>query len=439
MTMGIKNDSASVQAKGNANWFGVAEMLQTGLYNEAARFLLQELEMSEKNGNDTLTGILATMHEICLDCSQLQDEMAWRQRAQQGAQERIAELNNQIHELFGRIRGVGEESPPQTSQANPNDKPREMMEFGATLPPENDLGFWQRFQNLLIEWRGASHSGSQNNSQPLPDHLETKPGTVADQAKNIPEHSFTINCLGFFRVYRNECVITNWHSLKGQSILKYLVAHHKTPVCKDVLMETFWPNADPESARRNLHQAIYSLRQTFKRVGPGFQPIQFEKECYLLNPEIPLSLDFQEFELSAEIGRQLEASGRRDKAAAAYQRAEAFYLGDFLQEDPYEDWIIPMRDQFHRTYLDLTERLSGYHWQQADYEAVIELCQKILAKDNCNEKAHRRLMQCYQNQGQCGLAIRQYRRCSEILKNELDVSPSVETRSLFDKITRACA
>jgi len=241
------------------------------------------------------------------------------------------------------------------------------------------------------------------------------------------------------RVSRNGQIITHWHSLKGQSVFKYLVAHYGTPISKDVLMDVFWPDADPESARRNLHQAIYSLRQTMRRGEPNFQPIQFENECYLLNPEIDLWLDSEVFARNAQEGRQLEASGRQDEADVAYQRAEELYLGDFLEEDLYEDWTRPARERYRNAYLDLVDRLCERHWRKGNYPAVIELCGKLLAKDNCNEKAHRRLMQCYQIQGQHGLAVRQYRLCVDFLKDELGVSPSAETRNLLNKITQACA
>ncbi len=262
-------------------------------------------------------------------------------------------------------------------------------------------------------------------------------GIKDSSASDQPANSLTINCLGRFRVYLNDRVITHWPSLKGQAILKYLVAHHGTPISKDVLMDVFWPDADPESARRNTHQAIYNLRQILRRGEPDFQPIQRENERYQLNPEINLRLDFEEFTRNVQLGRRLQASGRWDEAAAAYRCAEELYLGDFLEDDRYEDWASPMREKYRSLYLDLVDRLNEYNWQKGDYASVIELCQKMLAKDNCDEKAHRRLMQCYQNQGQRGRAIRQYQRCVEVLKHELDVSPSAETQSLFDKMVLA--
>jgi len=390
MIIGAKNTSTAVQpAKIQTDWGIVSEMLDAGRYDEVAELLRQAQELSEKTGHHALSDVLAATRQICLVCSQLQNEMERHRRAQKDARDRECELKRQVLDLFDSARKIS----------------------GETLP---------------LRSKEAEREGSVNN-----------PPRAG--GRHLSSASLTAYCLGMFRIYRNDQIISQWHSLKGQSIFKYLVAHHGTPIPKDVLMDVFWPDADPESARRNLHQAVYSLRQTMRRGEPNFQSIQFENECYLLNPEIDLWLDSEEFARNAQAGRQLEASGRLDEAAAAYQRAEEFYLGDFLEEDLYEDWTGPIRERYRNAYLDLVDRLSDHHRRKGNYPAVIELCGKLLAKDNCNEKAHRQLMRCYQTQGQLGLAVRQYRLCVDFLKNELGVSPSAETRNLLNKITQVCA
>jgi DNA-binding SARP family transcriptional activator len=133
--------------------------------------------------------------------------------------------------------------------------------------------------------------------------------------------SLSILCLGPFRVYRDKHMIGDWHSLKGLLILKYMARHHKTPVAKDVLMDVFWPEADQEVARRNLHQAIYNLRQMLRRGQPDFRPILFENDCYLFNPEIALNMDFEAFERHVQTGRRIESAGRSPEAFAEYKLA----------------------------------------------------------------------------------------------------------------------
>ncbi|MBE9508352.1 MAG: tetratricopeptide repeat protein [Chloroflexi bacterium] len=88
-------------------------------------------------------------------------------------------------------------------------------------------------------------------------------------------------------------------------------------------------------------------------------------------------------------------------------------------------------------YLDIADRLSEYYVGQGEYTAAIALCRKILARDNCREEAHCRLMRCYLAQGQRHLAVRQYQTCVEALKEELDLAPSEETVALYRRIIAA--
>jgi DNA-binding SARP family transcriptional activator len=235
-------------------------------------------------------------------------------------------------------------------------------------------------------------------------------------------------------VYQDDQLVTDWDSLKARSIFKYLVVHRGTSIIKDVLMDVFWPDAGPEAARRNLHQAIYSLRNTLRQRQPDYAHILFRDDCYLLNPEMPIWLDLEEFEEHIQAGKRLERSGRLSEAMAQYGIAEGLYQGDFLEEDPYEDWPGLQREQSRQAYLSIADRLSAHYAQQGEYTPAMALCQKVLVKDNCCEKAHRRLMQCYLAQGQRHLAVRQYQACVEVLKEEFDLQPSEETVALYHHI-----
>jgi DNA-binding SARP family transcriptional activator len=201
-------------------------------------------------------------------------------------------------------------------------------------------------------------------------------------------------------------------------------------------MELFWSEAEPEAARRNLHQAIYSLRQTLKQDYPDYQPVLFEHDGYLLNPEVDLWVDYVEFEHQVQAGRWLERAGRPVEAAKEYSLAEVLYRGDFLEADVYEDWTQGQREYLRQTYLDFSDRLSDYYLQQGQYPKVLQLCQKVLKLDNCYEAAHRRLMHCYLAQGQRHLAVRQYHSCVQILRTELETPPLPETRALYDECIR---
>lgn len=258
------------------------------------------------------------------------------------------------------------------------------------------------------------------------------PPHSSTQQPGLP--SLAVYCLGQFQVYQDEQLVENWSSRKGSSVFKYLILEHPAPVGKEILMDTFWPDSDPDSARRNLHQAIYSLRQTFRGEQQEFHHIWFKNDCYSLNPNMETWIDFREFQKCIEVGRRLDKDGHLAEATEQYGTAEGLYQGDFLEEDLYEDWPILQREQLLNSYLSLVDRLGELYLQDHQYPSVIHLCHKVLARDKCYEAAHRRLMQCYLAQGLRHLAIRQYQTCIRALREEVDIEPSEETVTLYKHI-----
>ena len=248
--------------------------------------------------------------------------------------------------------------------------------------------------------------------------------------------TLAVYCLGPFRVYQGDRPVENWSSRKGLSIFKYLVVNHPTPVSKEILMDTFWPDADAEAARRNLHQAIYALRQALRTKGSEIQHILFEKDRYAINPAIQVWLDFKEFEIQVRIGQRLEKSRALDEAMSAYGIAEGLYQGEFFAEDLYEDWLQAPRQNLSQTYLTLAHRLAQYYYERGEYAAAIALSRRILTIDSLQEEAHQTLMRCYLAQGQRHLARSQYQICVQALKTQLDLPPSPETQAIFREIAR---
>jgi DNA-binding SARP family transcriptional activator len=203
-----------------------------------------------------------------------------------------------------------------------------------------------------------------------------------------------------------------------------------------MLMNVFWPDVEAEAARRNLHQAIYSLRQTLRREDKDFQHILYENDRYFLNPKMTTWIDCEEFENHAQAGQRLEVTGQSTMAIAEYSVAESLYQGGFLIEDVYEEWANPRRERIKNLYLHVADRLSHHYMQREEYSAALVLCQKILSQDNCHEASHRRIMRCYLAQAQRHLAIRQYQTCTQVLSEELELAPSPETTALYQRITK---
>jgi DNA-binding SARP family transcriptional activator len=240
--------------------------------------------------------------------------------------------------------------------------------------------------------------------------------------------------LGRFRVIQNDQPIDDWHGSKGKSIFKYLISRREQSVAKEVLMELFWPGADPDAARNNLNVVIYGLRKALRNNHVEFSHILFQEDRYLLNPEMQIWLDFEAFLELFQEAREAERSGHPELAMQLYQAAELLYQGEFLAEDRYEDWLIHQRQNLRDKYMSLLDRLSRYYFDAGAYSMCVTCLRQMLAVDSCHEDAHRRLIRFFYRRGQIHLALRQYHQCVEALKEELDIVPAAETTQLVEKM-----
>ncbi|MGE5376926.1 MAG: AfsR/SARP family transcriptional regulator, partial [Bacteroidota bacterium] len=220
---------------------------------------------------------------------------------------------------------------------------------------------------------------------------------------------------------------------RALSVFKYLLLHHKQKIPRDVLMDTFWPDAGLEAARNNLNVAMHNLRQALRSF-TRLPVISFEDGVYYLEPSVEIWLDVEEFDRCVKEGRQLEAKNELAAAIAEYEISINLYRGDLLADNPYEEWTVLERERLRVAYLDILDHLSQIIFIQERYSACVTLCQLILSRDLCREDAHCRLMRCYSRLGQYSLALRQYQVCVEALQTELQVNPTPETAWLYEKI-----
>ncbi len=221
---------------------------------------------------------------------------------------------------------------------------------------------------------------------------------------------------------------------KNVAVLAYLLFHHCKSIHKDILMDLFWSDVTPASARNSLNVAMCSIRKTLNQAYSAQEIILYNSDNYCINTELEVLTDVDKFIYFWKKGRAIEASQGLADALGAYDRAVALYKDEFLSSVRLDDWCETERDNLREIYLFILNRLSTYAFEQKDYNACINLCQKMLAKDECLEDIHRQLMASYQALGLTDLAQKQYFKCEKALERELSMRPSETTRALFQKI-----
>ncbi|MBU1878014.1 MAG: tetratricopeptide repeat protein, partial [Chloroflexi bacterium] len=258
-------------------------------------------------------------------------------------------------------------------------------------------------------------------------HLEIHPG-----------YQLRVQALGPFRVWRGaqEIQAFEWQRDKARQLFQLLLTYRQDLLDREQIVELLWPGLEPESARRDFKVALSTLYRALepdRRAGDQSAFVARSGSRYGWRPEADVWLDVDQLErLIAEGDGQFE---REPQAALEhYRQALALYQGEYLPERRYEEWCAPERDRLLALYLGAADRLAHALIDSQDWEGAIEVCQTILAHDDCWEQAYRLLMTAYARLGNRAQALRAYHRCVECLREELDVAPSAETARLYESV-----
>lgn len=456
MSTMVKADCELCSVDSQTDWQWIHELLITARYDEVSELIHAAQLESERIHDTALAGALATTRQICLALAASQAEKTRHRQASEEACERERALTEQLHLILGLV-GIQDTVVADhklinivTSSATKRTLPApEFLQSTRSQPP------WPNPQDLLEEQLRSLSSDAETSTifsvqpfkglatfsrQPEPELVTPDitpieiPASPTEGMQKSKSCVLKVYCLGPFRVYQNGQLVEKWNGNKCRSLLKYLVIHRERPVLSEVLMDLLWAEADPDTARKNLHQAIFNLRQTLRNSCPDISYILLGDSSYYLNPELEVYLDSETFIQHYQNGHRLESQGYLPQAMKEYKLADSLYKGEFLAEDLYEDWTTIHRANLKETRLDLLDRLSQFYFKQEQLTLCMEFCHKLLAEDNCWEDAHRRLMHCYIRQGQRHLALRQYNLCVEMLKQELAVPPMPATVKLYRQI-----
>lgn len=205
---------------------------------------------------------------------------------------------------------------------------------------------------------------------------------------------------------------------KAQVLLGYLLLHREQPHFREHLAELFWGDRPNENARRSLANAVWQINHCL----PNKSYLLNYPNTIQFNPQSSLAIDIEDFErLVSQAGLQ------------GLRSAISLYRGDFLAGS-YEDWIIHERYRLENLYLDGLALLMTTYEAQSQYAPALETALNLLKHDPLREDAHRAAMRIYCRLGKRNTALKQYRRCQQVIQKELNAEPMLETNQLYSAI-----
>lgn len=105
--------------------------------------------------------------------------------------------------------------------------------------------------------------------------------------------------------------------------------------------------------------------------------------------------------------------------------------------DPiFQEWLRTACLEIEDLACDAMARAADIAADSGRIGEAINFAKRLVSIDPIREDAHRRLMLCWHRNGERAAALRQYKICAKILKDELQVLPDAATQALYDEIRR---
>jgi DNA-binding SARP family transcriptional activator len=142
-----------------------------------------------------------------------------------------------------------------------------------------------------------------------------------------------------------------------------------------------------------------------------------------------VAVDVVDFLHTAAEAIEPRSEGEDQLAEARLSAADRLYTGDFLEEDPYEDWTVDCREAARAAALEVSRLLARAAHRRGDDEGASRHLRRLLERDPYDEGAWLALVAAQSRLNRHGEARRQHMLYARRMA-ELDIAPVTLARTV---------
>lgn len=238
----------------------------------------------------------------------------------------------------------------------------------------------------------------------------------------------TITLFGKFAARRGGKAILDRTGRKVQELVAFILLHPNRQHRRQAIASILWPESDRDQGLKNLRQTLWVLHREL--------PFEPKAESFLVQEAEWLGIGslrgVRVDTLAFEDAYRQHVSAPMDKEEPLAS-AVKLYRGSLL-EGWHSSWCVSERERFREMYFSMLGKLMHYHEDRKEYDLAISYGLLALQQDPAKELVHRKLMRLRYLSGDRTGALRQFDRCRESLRRELDVDPAKDTLDLYEEI-----
>ena len=252
----------------------------------------------------------------------------------------------------------------------------------------------------------------------------------ADQCE--PECPVRIHTLGRFGIKRlgQAMSLSVTRQQRAIELLQALIAFGGREVSIELLSQALWCDADGDVAKNTFDVTLHRLRNIFK-----IKDLLTVREGHLtLNSKLAW-VDAWALEQLVNHCRPLLERAREptvmNELARSTDRLQHLYQGSFLEREPVRPWAISLRERLRSKVLFYFID-AGHTWEAMnDKGRAIHCYRKGLEIEPLAEELYQNLIRCYRDSKRVAEAMATFRRCKQILADQLQIPPAEATLDLY--------
>jgi len=197
---------------------------------------------------------------------------------------------------------------------------------------------------------------------------------------------YRVYTLGTFRVFLEGKPLTDkdWGQSRVKRLFLYFATHPGEWQATEILIERLLAQSGSRNPRPILRPRISELRSLFEPwhlLDMAYAFFQSQRGAYGFFPGERFWMDYQEFEKEIKQAEQAQLKRSFTEARKAYREALNLYLGDYLEEFPYEDFLRPKRDYLRELYFRGVLRYATLERESGNLPEARRVLEEALFKD----------------------------------------------------------
>lgn len=248
-----------------------------------------------------------------------------------------------------------------------------------------------------------------------------------------------IQALGGFAVWRDDVLLATEGKAqrKPLTLLQAVIAHGAFRDERGVevarLIDLLWPDVDAADPKSSFEVALSRLRKWLGAEGA----LRLVDGRLSLNPRV-VWCDVDALEhVCDELHRALQPHADASALPRWLSLLGSLYRGKLFGVATLEPWSVVARERLSLRFARAVSDAGAHMEAEQLWGEAVALYEASLVQDMLAEPVHRALMRCHLALGQHAEARRAYERCRTVLRAELGLSPSEETRTLMQRADAA--